>query len=624
MSRLNQNTPAMGDSRISQRLEAAGDIISLIRQYALSCPDKDAVIFVRDPGKDDGHESLSYAQLDARARGIAAWLQKRFSPGSRILLLYPTSLDFAAAFIGCIYAGMIAVPAPLPGQHHHQRHRVKSIADDADIAAIFTNSGNLSAMKEWAVAEGLDGSLCFSTEENGFADADFWVEPSVDGETVMLLQYTSGSTGNPKGVMISHYNILHNVASISRVLGVTEKTRFGGWIPLYHDMGLIAQLLPGVLFGSTSILMAPTTFLKRPYLWLQMIDKYDIHHSCAPNFAYELAYRRITDEQRDKLDLSRWKYAVSGSEPIQAATLRNFARRFAEAGLREDSINPCYGMAEVTVFISGFSNRIPNVQHVDNGLLNRNEFQPVAETLAGQSVVSCGVALDFEACIVNPDTHEVLADGRVGEIWLRGKSIAKGYWRNESATAATFLARTSGGNGPFLRTGDFGVKYEGELYVTGRMKEMIIANGRNHYPQDIEHEIRYQHEELRGRVGAVFSVAVPNESEAIVVAHEINSQQDSETLRKLTMDIKLTIQKEFGLRISAVVLLKPGGVLRTTSGKIQRTAMRQSFLQGKLNPVYLDIDPGLNAMLTNLQAEESGESHSGNQPVEERHAYVEG
>jgi acyl-CoA synthetase (AMP-forming)/AMP-acid ligase II len=357
----------------------------------------------------------------------------------------------------------------------------------------------------------------------------------------------------------------------------------GGWIPLYHDMGLFGQLLPALMVGTCCVLMRPGAFLKRPHHWLRMIDKYGIYSSSAPNLAYELCSARITDEQLAGLDLSRWRIAGNGSEPVNAATLAAFLKRFASAGLRDDVLCPCYGLAEATVFVSNETFRPVLVTTVDADRLRQHRFVPA---VAGTDLVSCGTPRDCEVLIADPRTGAALGPGGIGEIWLRGPSVSKGYWRNDSATERAF---TPGG---YLRTGDLGTLHDGELYVTGRLQEMVIVHGRNLYPQDIERELRARHAELAS-VGAAFTVSLaePGTEEILVVTHEINGRPAEDSLRQLAVEIKQTVAREFGVHLGAVGLLRRGGVRRTTSGKIQRATMRQLFLDGELNAMYTEYEP---------------------------------
>lgn len=577
-------------------LEHAPSITALLRQHATNFADREAVTLVRDLEREGGTTTLTYAMLDRAARGVAAWLAARFSPGERILLLYPVGIDFVPAFLGCLYAGMIAVPAPMPGGHLQQHRRVDAIARDAAIAAVFTDSGNLTEVTEWLVAHGRTELPCLATDTAELGDPDRWQMPAIDRHTLMLLQYTSGSTGDPKGVMVGHDNVLHNADAFIRGLGMSPRTRFGGWIPLYHDMGLLAQLMPGLLLGSSVTLMTPNAFVLRPHLWLRMIDKHDINFSAAPNFAYELCQRRITDDQLAGLDLSRWQFAANGSEPVQASTLLGFARRFAAAGFRAEALAPCYGMAEATVYISGSSGRPPHIRAVDAEQLARDRFVPAADEASARQIVGCGAAADFDVRIVDPVTGRSLTGGEIGEIWLRGPSLGHGYWRRPDATAAAFQAITADGESGYLRTGDLGTVVDGEIYITGRHKEMLIVHGRNLYPQDIEHEVRVQHPELATRLGAVFSVSPPDAEDAVVVTHELQGKYPDNQLRELAVAIKTTISREFGVRVAGVVLLRTGAVQRTTSGKIRRTAMRELFLANGLDVIHESLEPALHAL----------------------------
>ncbi|TPG83199.1 fatty acyl-AMP ligase [Pseudomonas mandelii] len=568
-------------------LQNTPNVLELMRHHALSRADHEAVTLVQDIENDEA-VTLSYRQLDTAARELAGWLQARFSTGERILLLYPVGLDFTVAFMACIYAGMIAVPAPLPGQYRHERHRVKSIAVDAGVSAIFTDQDNLEKVKTWGNEEGLSSCTYLATDQPIESDAT-WHAPQIDRQTVVLLQYTSGSTGEPKGVMITHQNLLHNVDSYRQALGFDENTRFGGWIPLFHDMGLMAQLLPALFLGSSCVLMTPQAFVLRPYSWLRMIDKHDIHYSAAPNFAFDLCCRRVTDEQLSRLDLSRWAFATNGSEPIQAATLKGFSTRFALAGFNAETLCPCYGMAEATVYVSGYGKRGPLIQNVDLQALANKRFELARDGQPSRQLVSCGVPVGFDVRIVCPSSHVALAADQFGEIWLRSDSVSPGYWHKDAATQATFNLTTADGESGFMRTGDLGVVHEGELYVCGRIKEMLIVRGRNLYPQDIEFELRRHHPELASRLGSAFGVMLEG-GEALVVTHEVRGLPNTEKLISLSQAIRGTVMREFGIYAVGVTLLRSGSVRRTTSGKIQRGAMRELFLANELPALYESLD----------------------------------
>ncbi|GGK73217.1 AMP-binding protein [Mangrovihabitans endophyticus] len=543
-------------------------------------------------------EHISYAELDRRARGVAAWLAARLPTGSRVLLVYPP-VGFITGFLGCLYAGMIAVPAPLPGNYRHERRRVRRIAADAGVAAVLTDVRSLATVIEWTRQHELTQPPVLATDGPDVADPGTWPGTGPAPDSLALLQYTSGSTGEPKGVMVGHDNLLANAALMARTLHIAPGTRFGGWAPHYHDMGLMAQTLPALLRGSTCVLLSPGAFVRRPVRWLQAIDRYDIGWSAAPNFGYELCTRRISAADMATVDLSRWRHAVNGSEPVRADTMAAFADHAAVAGFRPESASSCYGLAEATVFVSGAPPRTPTVARVDSQALANLEFRAAGPDDAARRLPGNGSAAGYDVRVVDPVTRAVLPPGRIGELWLRGPSVARGYWGNAGATEETFRARTADADGGFLRTGDLGLVDDGEIYVTGRMKEMMVLHGRNLYPQDIEQELRAHHPEL-GNIGAAFSVetSATDDREALVVTHELRERIPGPGLRDLAVGMRQTVTREFGVGAAGIVLLRRGHVRRTTSGKIERSAMRKMFLAGELEALHSDLSPALAAHRT--------------------------
>lgn len=566
----------------------------LLRRHAAERPDDPAVTFVHDADVEDGARTLTYARLDEEARRVAAALRQWCKVGDRALLLHPPGLAFVTAFLGCLYAGVVAVPSPMPGQFQYQQRRTTRIVQDAGVGLVLTDTGRLDEVREWIEAGGL-GLPAEASDAAGFGEAGAWRDPRTSRDALTLLQYTSGSTGDPKGVMVDGANLLHNVDSLRRALGLTRETGFGGWIPLYHDMGLMGQLLPGLFLGSRCTLMSPMAFLKRPHQWLGLIDKYEVGYSAAPNFAYELCLRRVTDAQLARLDLSGWRFAANGSEPVQASTLRDFAERFAPAGFNASSLAPCYGLAEATVFVSGLAGRPPRIEPVDPDSLEKRVVERARPDGPARELVGCGDAADYDVRIVDAE-HRTLPEGSTGEVWLRGPSVARGYWGRDDATAATFGGRTAEGDGPFLRTGDLGTILDGELYVTGRIKELLIVHGRNLYPHDLEHELRLRHPPLAALAGAAFTVPVPHEE--VVVLHEVRGRFDHAGYVELAAAMRATLSREFGVRAAGLVLLRPGAVHKTTSGKVQRAQMRRLFLDGALTALHEDLDPVLRATAT--------------------------
>nr|WP_221382832.1 fatty acyl-AMP ligase [Actinoplanes polyasparticus] len=570
-------------------LEDAPDLVTLMRQHAATRPGAEALVFLADP--DDvygGAVRCTFEELDRQARACAAWLQERLPEGSRVLLLHPNGIEWVAAYFGCLYAGMIAVPAPQPGRQRHQRSRIATVAGSADAAAVLTDAADLPEVLKWAEETGLDGVLVAANGTPGFGDPQAWRPVPLTRDTIALLQYTSGSTGDPKGVVVRHGNMLHNLDALTADVGWTASLRVGGWLPLYHDMGLVTMLLAAILRGGTTVMMTPSAFIRSPVRWLRAMDAHGINVAFAPSFAYDLCVNRISDEEVASLDLSGWRIAGNASEPVDRTVLDRFAAKFAPAGFRAESFAPAYGLAEATAYVSGTSGRSAVVRRINIGQLAEGRF---AEGGPGETrdVVSCGPPT--RACeirVVDPASREPVEDGRLGEIWLRGPVVCDGYWRRDDQ-AHLFDATTAGGEGGFLRTGDLGAMYEGELYVQGRLKDMLIVHGRNLYPHDMEQELRIHHPEL-GRVGAVF--AVPGEADgvatqAVVVTHEIG-KLPPERWSSLAGELRLTVTREFGVRVAVVALLRPGTVRRTTSGKVQRAAMSELFRTGRLSPIFQD------------------------------------
>ncbi|MGI5163180.1 fatty acyl-AMP ligase [Spirillospora sp. CA-253888] len=567
---------------MSHDLTDAPDAATLLGAWAAAGPDRDALAHL--PGDADLANGLvrwSYADLDREARVRAAWLRAHLPAGSRVLLLHPNGLEFAAALFGCLYAGMIAVPAPLPGAHRHHRSRLAAIAADSGAAAVLTTSADLPDVRAWAVELGGTRLNVVAGDVPGLADPADGEPVPADRSTTAMLQYTSGSTGDPKGVVVRHDHILFNTLQGTGMAG--WQGRAGGWLPLYHDMGLHVQILWPLLRGESSVLMDPVAFVRRPLRWLQLIDVHDVNTSFAPNFAFELCTRKVGDAEAAELDLSRWQLAGCGSEPIDARVLEAFAARFRASGFRPEALGPAYGMAEATVYISGGAGRPPLTRRVDAAALAGGEFVPAGGGTAVRDVVSCGPpTAACEVRVVDPKTRTVLPEGRLGEIWLRGRSICDGYWERDDGT---FTAVTDGGEAGFLRTGDLGSLYDGEIYVHGRLKEIFIVHGRNIYPQDVEQELRAQHPEL-GKVGVVFA-GPGGDSGQIVVTHEV-TRVPSDRFPGLATEIRRTVGREFGVRVGTVALLRPGSVPRTTSGKVRRSAMRDLFHEGRLTALYQD------------------------------------
>ncbi|MFK7846194.1 MAG: aminotransferase class I/II-fold pyridoxal phosphate-dependent enzyme [Rhodothermales bacterium] len=565
----------------------ASTLIDLLRWRATHQADRVAYTFLKD-GEEES-EQLTYAELDTKARAIAAHLLAQEGTGERALLLYPASLEYIAAFFGCLYAGVIAVPV-YPPRKNRSMERVTGIVSDAKAKFTLTTRQISSDIeRRFAEHPELAKLPIISTDELPLDGASVWAEPNVTSESIAFLQYTSGSTGSPKGVMVSHGNLLHNERQIQNAFGMDENSSVLGWLPLYHDMGLIGNVLNPLYVGYPCYLMAPVAFLQKPIRWLQAISKYGARISGGPNFAYDLCVRKITDEQIAELDLSSWKVAFNGAEPVHPETLERFTKKFAPAGFSMEDFSPCYGLAEATLFVASNKNNSKiNVKHVNATALQQNEIVDAAHDDEDvRALVSSGVAWENQTIkIVDPEALTACKDGKVGEIWVSGESIAKGYWGKEEVTARTFSASIAKRNGQaFLRTGDLGFLSEGQLYVTGRLKDLIIIRGRNHYPQDIEVTIETSHEALEQGACAAFSFDLDG-AERLGIAIEIRRVN----MRNLDADevvkaIRKAVSEKHELQVHSVILLKPKSIPKTSSGKIQRHACKVGYLTDTLNVV---------------------------------------
>ncbi|WP_327371071.1 fatty acyl-AMP ligase [Streptomyces sp. NBC_01217] len=566
----------------------------------------DAFIFLPDDARGSVPQHLTSAGLDREARRIASWLQEYGAANRQVLLLYPPGLDFIKAFTACLYAGAVAVPAPLPTEQGQHFARVFGILRDAEACAVLTDSANAPAISAWLAAEGFSDVPCLATDDPAQGDAGAWHAPSPTPESLAFLQYTSGSTSDPKGVVVSHRNLLANEAAIQRSIGTGPETVCGGWLPFYHDMGLIGHILHPLYLGIPAVLMAPFTFLKRPYRWLKMMGDYGVTTGGGPNFAYDLCVRRVTDAQLETLDLSSWTTACNGAEPVRAETVRAFTERFAPAGFRPETLFPCYGMAETTLLVSGIPRTAgPRVLDVDAEALERGELAGPRADEPTRSLVSSGIARDFDVRIVGPETHVAKPGGHVGEIWLKGDSVASGYWKRPQTNQEVFDAAICDGKGGhdgggWLRTGDLGVLQDGELYVTGRLKEMVILAGRNLYPQDVERAVQASDEVFGTGAGAVF--AVETDREHLVAVQEVRPHSVSTDLHTLASGVQSFISKEFSIPAGNVLLVRPGTVRKTTSGKIQRTLMRKLFLEGQITALYEVLEPAVRELITSAGA----------------------
>ncbi len=528
-------------------------------------------------------EEISWVGLDARARTVAAALQEIGASGERALLLHPPGLGFVASFLGCLYAGVIAVPAYPPGRNR-PLVRLRSIAADARPRVVVAPASIASSSKALVEkAPELGGIPWIATDELDPSLAGTWRETAPAADDPAFLQYTSGSTSEPKGVVVTHGNLVHNEEAIRAAFGMSESSVVVGWLPLYHDMGLIGNVLQPLFVGARAVLMSPLSFLQRPAAWLEAISRYRATTSGGPNFAYDLCVRKVGAEEKAALDLSGWTVAFNGAEPVQAETIERFATAFAPCGFRREAFYPCYGLAEATLFVTGGSpGEPPVVGSVDAAALERNLAVEALDGAPGSRLlVGCGRAAAGQAvAIVDPETRAPRAAGQVGEIWVAGPSVAAGYWGRPEETERTFGARLGGG--PFLRTGDLGFLAGGELFVTGRLKDLIILRGRNHYPQDLERTAEASHPALRPGCGAAFSID-RNGEEQLVILQEVERSPASDPAAAEA--VRRALAEEHEVAVEEVVLLRSGTILKTSSGKIRRAACRAAYLDGMLTVV---------------------------------------
>ena len=562
-------------------------LVDLLRYKVQHQPGKLAFTFLQDGETEAG--SLTYKELDQKAQAIAGYLESLGAAGERALLLYPSGLEFIAAFFGCLYAGVVAVPA-YPPRRNQKMSRLQAIVADAQATVTLTTKELLTNTKScFAENPELAALHWLTTDDIASEQVAAWQEPIVSSETLAFLQYTSGSTGMPKGVMVSHGNLLHNSEYIKQAFELTPDSVSVTWLPSFHDMGLIDGIIQPLYTGFLGVLMPSASFVQRPIRWLQAISRYRATHCGGPNFGYELCVRNITLEQRKSLDLSSWCSAYSGAEPVHRETLERFASAFKPCGFRASSFYPCYGMAEATLMVSGGGVRDEPVYcTVQADALEHNWVVETSEnTKSIRHLVGCGRSLlEAKIVIADPKLLTQCAPHQVGEIWVSGASVAQGYWNQPKETEKIFHAYlTDTGEGPFLRTGDLGFLNDGELFVTGRLKDLIIVRGRNHYPQDIELTVERSHPALRPGCGAAFAVEVEGQERLVVVQEVERSYLRQLDVNEVLGAVRKAVSEQHELQVYAVVLLKTASIPKTSSGKIQRHACQVGFLEGSLDVV---------------------------------------
>nr|MBA3672366.1 AMP-binding protein [Gemmatimonadaceae bacterium] len=554
-------------------------LVELLAYRAESQADDVVFRFINGEGKEDG--TLTFGVLHDRARAVASRLVEHVVPGDRVLVLVPPGLDYIASYFGCLYAGAVAVPA-YPPNPRRADPRVAAMAADCDARVALAPAAFMSRLDSWLdLTPTLKSLAWLDIGAMLDDDPDAWRPSGVDADSLAMLQYTSGSTGDPRGVMLSHGNLLHNLSLIHGVGRHGPGDNGVHWLPPFHDMGLIGGILQPIYVGLSSAVMAPATFLQRPFLWLQAISRYRATTSGGPNFAYDLCVDRISAEERATLDLSSWRTCFNGAEPVRADTIARFISTFAECGLRGDVMVPCYGLAEATVFVSGGPpNQALRAVPADRRALENGELRTPIDVSKGVTLVASGTPSPEQAlAIVDPDTASPCEPGQIGEIWVSGPSVARGYWGRPTATAATFHAHLTGSPRSYLRTGDLGVLVDEQLVVTGRLKDLVILDGRNYYPHDLEVAATRSHRSLRDGFAAAFSVE-RDDRERLVLVLEVVRQHKPDDDAGLFRAVRTELASSAGVLPHEIVLIRQNAIPRTSSGKIQRRACRSAYLEG--------------------------------------------
>lgn len=568
-------------------VEAHASLVHLLRDRAVTHAHRPALTFLRDGERDA--VTWTYAELDARSRAVAASLQDKVRPGERVLLLYPQGLDYVACLFGCMYAGVLAVPLQPPGKHRakHALPKLEAIVADGGVAMACTVGPMLAEMQalvgqsqalanlDWLASDTVDAAL-----------AATWDDPGVKASDLAYLQYTSGSTSTPKGVMVSHANLLLNLRTFDVDYGHDADSVMVSWLPTFHDLGLVYGVFMPLYGGFHGVLLDPLDFLRRPLRWIEAIHHWRGTHSAAPNFAFDLAAARSTPQERARLDLTCWKVALNGAEPIRYETEAAFVEAFGPAGVTWRTMSHAYGMSESTAVIAKEPvGTEPVFLDVDGAQLERHRAVPVAPDAPGaRRVAGCGVTVaPTTVCIADPETRATCPDGLVGEIWVGGPTRAEGYWHQAEATQEGFFATTSDtGAGPYLRTGDLGFVWQGQVYVTGRLKDMVIIRGENHYPQDLEWTTQNAHPGIRPSCVAAFSVDHGGR-EALALVAEV--YPDRVTPPDEALAAVREAVADHGVQAQVIVFIAPRTIFKTSSGKIMRRQTRQALLDGTLHEV---------------------------------------
>jgi acyl-CoA synthetase (AMP-forming)/AMP-acid ligase II len=558
----------------NKNVNGINNLIDLVLHQADHCANK--TLYTLLPDGEAVTERLTFHDLCQHAKAVAAQIQNYLSAGDRALLLFTSSTDFIKAFFGCIFAGVVAVPLSVPRSRNADTSEIMRIATNANAKAVITTASLNSAFS-------LPFQQCNSIllDDVEISHATVWQPVSSKSNDLLFLQYTSGSTGSPKGVMVSHGNILHNQKLIQQGFGITSDTTVVSWLPHYHDMGLIGGILQPLYAGAQVVLLPPMSFLQKPSRWLQAVSDFQADVSGGPNFAYELCVKRITDEQMKTLDLSCWKVAFNGAERVRAETMERFINKFKHVGFIKRFFYPTYGLAEGTLFVTGSDRSIePNAIIIDQRSLEKNAVE-ISNDVANdyvQTITSCGVIKDDQLLVVVDEKQQRCPCGKVGEIWIAGESVSQGYWNNDEKTKEIFDNYLVDGQGPFLNTGDLGFIHQKNLFIVGRSKDLIIINGRNIYPEDIELTAQKSHSSCKIGGGAAFSIEKNAEEHLVLIQElertEIKSFNQSEAIQAISK----AINQLFNIVVHKIIFVGPHSLPKTTSGKTRRQLIKKIFL----------------------------------------------
>lgn len=607
------NTRAENAADRSSENPIAGTIVDLVLRNVSRNPDRIAFTFLEHGELDSsGMSTLTWAQLDRRARAIAVRLRELAEPGERIMLLCPPGFLYLEAFFGCQYAGMIAIPL-YPPRLNRPLDAIQNVAQDVQARFVVTTQEIGKTLEDRLPhAPALQSMRWLLVEDLVQGEHENWTPPAIDGDSLAFFQYTSGSTGAPKGVMVRQRNLIANLGMAKLAFHTGEDTVVVTWLPLFHDFGLILMMLESVYLNAHCVLMPPMSFFQKPARWLKAVSHFRGTYCGMPNFALDICTLQVGEKDCADLDLSSLEVVVVASEACKAGTMQRFAEKFSAWGFREEAFYPGFGLAECCVYGTGLrSSATPKIYATTAEILASGELRRVenqTET-SGEPVriVSCGEpVLGGQARIVNPETLMPLPEDRVGEVWLGGPHIAKGYWNKPELSAATFQARLAdSGEGPFLRTGDLGMLHDKELYITGRMKEVIIIQGQNYYPQDIEGVAQASHEALQHNSGAAFGVESEDVEQLVLVQEVKRVHRNKVDGPAVVRAVATAIASQYGIRLAGLTLIRPQTLSKTSSGKIKRNACKQEWLKRELQVIYDWRAP-------NLALSEHPESSMGN------------